>query len=404
MSDQEWVEESDRRTEERLERRNASRTSKGRRRDLLERPIGRRAAHPLLKELADFLGGRLEQKPDLPPRWLDSEIFRMTPETLAVMAIGPLLNAIDRGHVGDDGDPEGLAGRLKIKMGAEFELRLALQKQLRSESKAERRAARKIQKTGKNAWKLKRDWTPAQHVEVGHWLMMQCARVFNGIEIKDRMPVIVPECRLDMDALREELMHIDHVLMPHLSPPPDWTGWRIQYSDRLEETFVRSPRPQTPKAVTQAFSRGDFEHGEGVNHLRRVPLRMDPFMRDLIERVGPDVLDHKGEVREADERMIKADIRDARWIGDRPFWLGYNCDTRGRLCANQHLNFYRGDHVRSMIKFDQGMRLNDEGWYWLAVHAANCHGERTSVRGMSALTSLRRGAAGFKILQTTLSA
>src|SRR5215467_2305336 len=74
MSDQEWVEESDRRTEERLERRNASRTSKGRRRDLLERPIGRRAAHPLLKELADFLGGRLEQKPDLPPRWLDSEI------------------------------------------------------------------------------------------------------------------------------------------------------------------------------------------------------------------------------------------------------------------------------------------------------------------------------------------
>jgi hypothetical protein len=241
---EDWSEESGRRTQERVDSRNAPKTSKGRRRDLLELPVGQRAARPLLEELADFLDYRLEQKPDLPPRWLAPVIFdyQIKPEMLALIALAPLLNAIDRGHLDNDGDWGARA--LKQKIGVEFELRLKLHQKLRSENKAERKAARKIQKTGRGAWKLERDWTPPQHVEVGHWLMMQCAAVLDGIEIKDGMPVIVPECRLDMDALREELTRIDPVLMPHLTPPPDWTGWRIQYSDRLEETFVRSPRPQ----------------------------------------------------------------------------------------------------------------------------------------------------------------
>ena len=93
--------------------------------------------------------------------------YGLTPEVLAVMTLGPLLNAIDRGHIDHDGDFDARA--LKQQIGVEFELRLKLHQQLRSENKADRRAARKIQKTGKNAWKLERDWTPPQHVEVGHW-------------------------------------------------------------------------------------------------------------------------------------------------------------------------------------------------------------------------------------------
>jgi hypothetical protein len=117
----EWLRQSRGRTEERLDRQNAPKTPEGRPRDLLERPLGQRAAEPLLERLADFLAGRLEQKPDLPPKWLDSIIFnhRMKPEMLAIMALAPLLNAIDRGHLArrDDDDERGPERALKQKIG-----------------------------------------------------------------------------------------------------------------------------------------------------------------------------------------------------------------------------------------------------------------------------------------------
>jgi hypothetical protein len=113
----EWLRESRRRTEDRLDISNSPTTSKGRNRDLLERPLGQKAAEPLLERLAAFLAGKLEQRPDLPPKWLDSIIFnhRMKPEMLAIMALAPLLNAIDRGHLArrDEDDERGPERALK---------------------------------------------------------------------------------------------------------------------------------------------------------------------------------------------------------------------------------------------------------------------------------------------------
>jgi Autographiviridae RNA polymerase len=107
-----------------------------------------------------------------------------------------------------------------------------------------------------------------------------------------------------------------------------------------------------------------------------VALLIDTKMGELVGRLAPDVMRHQGEQRLADERTVAADIRDAKWIGDRPFWLGYSCDTRGRVYANQHLNFTRGDHVRSLIRFQNGMPLDPwEGTQWLEIHTANCHGK-----------------------------
>jgi DNA-dependent RNA polymerase len=375
----EWLRESGLRTEEKLDLHNIPTTSEGRYRDLLERPLGQRAAAPLLEMLADFLAGKLEQKPDLLPKWLDSIIFdyRMKPEMLAIMALAPLLNAIDRGHLVRDDNERGPERALKQKIGTEFSRRLALEKSLRSESADARKTAREIRKTGKDAWKLKGEWTPDQCVEAGHWLMIQCARVLNCFTINNRGIVeIVRECRIEVDALRDELMLRDNVLMPHLTPPPDWTGWRIEYDDRLQETVVKDWRKQTKAAIEASFKDSEFEHARGVNNLRRVPLLIDTFMRDLVGRLAPAVMGHDGEQRLADERTVAADIRDANWIGERPFWLGYSCDTRGRVYPNQHLNFTRGDHVRSLIRFQNGMPLDPwEGTFWLEVHCANCHGE-----------------------------
>src|SRR4029450_7810825 len=41
--------------------------------------------------------------------------------------------------------------------------------------------------------------------------------------------------------------------------------------------------------------------------------------------------------------------------------------------ALQHLNFAREDHVRSLFRFANGMRINGDT-YWLEIHCANCEG------------------------------
>jgi DNA-directed RNA polymerase len=72
---------------------------------------------------------------------------------------------------------------------------------------------------------------------------------------------------------------------------------------------------------------------------------------------------------------VNTDIDTANFLSSGPFWLSYHCDWRGRLIPNQHFNFVREDHVRAMFRFANGVPIDDEGRYWLKVHAANSHDE-----------------------------
>ena len=188
--------------------------------------------------------------------------------------------------------------------------------------------------------------------------------------------LIAPHWREHIDQIREELLWRDPVLMPHFSEPPDWTGWLKKYDDRLQKTFVRDWRPETKAAITAAFEGDNFEHARGVNALKRVPLRIDEQMLNLVERFAVDVMDHAGEQREADEDLVKSDIATARGLADQPFWLDYNCDKRGRVFAVQHLNYGREDHVRALFKFARGPQLDRNDLDWLAIHCANCEGSQ----------------------------
>jgi DNA-directed RNA polymerase, mitochondrial len=99
-------------------------------------------------------------------------------------------------------------------------------------------------------------------------------------------------------------------------------------------------------------------------------------MLALVERFAVDVMGRAGDKREAGEMTVAADVGDARYIGDRPFYIPRNCDKRGRINSICHFNFDRGDHVRSLFRFARGMNLDrEEGTFWLEVHCANCHGE-----------------------------
>jgi hypothetical protein len=86
-------------TEQRHERDNRPRTAKGRRRRFLETPIGQKYAEPALGEIVDFLDGKLAQKPDPKPEWLDAFISdaKLPTEELALTILAPILDRVHRG-------------------------------------------------------------------------------------------------------------------------------------------------------------------------------------------------------------------------------------------------------------------------------------------------------------------
>lgn len=400
-------------TKERSERKNEPKTAKGRRRKFLEKQVGQAAAKFSFKLLVEFLDGKLEIKPKPAKPWLRALIADcdLSSEELALMMLAPLLDAIDRGWKGRDGPSASML--VAKQMGASLRDRLAFEALRKSSDKADRTAARNARKKPREMWKrlhLKRDWDNEQLVRAGHWMMTQCAMVLNCFIIKDGVPEVRTDCRIEVDALREELMWRDQVHAPQDKPLPPWTGPVAEYSDRLRVSFVKDWRPEGQAAVAEAFRNGEAdadgvwrckidEHARGVSALRRVGLTIDPVMRDLVERFAVDILVAKGQRPEDAHCLVSADVCQAKQWEGQPFYLDYHCDRRGRVNAVSHLNYAREDHVRSLFKFDKGKRLSadqvevladrdrwarGEEWYrgavvssplhWLEVHCANCEG------------------------------
>ena len=388
--------ESRRRTKERFDRRNRLKTAKGRPRPFVQTPFGRTVTLDVfLEPLTKFLAGELDERPPKPPSDLGELVYRLEPEALALAALSPILDSIYRRRLAKKkrGKKKTSARMLLCKqIGEELRDRLELERLLTSKLKADRKHGKAIRKATGRARKrlvgeyLKSDWTNEDCVRAGDWLM-QCAMRCYFDKDKDGLPIIAPEFQEDIDRVREQMVWRDQVHMPHLSLPPDWTGPVIRYDDRLGAKFVRDWRPETQAAISEAF-RGDFEHARGVNALRRVPLRIDDQMLALVKEFAVDVMDHAGEQRAADERTVKDDVYVARWLGNQPFWLDYNCDKRGRIYAVQHLHFGREDHVRALFKFAHGMPLRRPfppvdapfpvsltDLDFLAIHCANCQGD-----------------------------
>src|SRR5262249_23480739 len=128
------------------------------------------------------------------------------------------------------------------------------------------------------------------------------------------------------------------------------------------------------------------------NALAQVPLQIDPIMLELVDHFGAAILNYKkrhdrrlmendferdgktGKKREANRLLVSDDVRMARRLPDGPIWLDYNCDRRGRVYPIQHLNYGREDHVRSLFRFSNGVKLTPGGLQALEIHCANCHG------------------------------
>jgi DNA-directed RNA polymerase len=307
------------------------------------------ALEVFIDPLADFLAGKLPDKPHKAPTFLRPLIADLNDyRKLAMIAVAPLLDTM----TWDRDDPSAEA-KLKLKVGAELEAQLA----------------------------FIAPWSEKDRLKAGHWLISQ-ALGLDLFSIVDGWPQLADWLLPELERLKNEMVRAHPVHMPLFAPPPDWAGWWMEIPDRPRVPFVRRDWwPEHRAAIKEAFKNPDWEHVKAVNSLQRVPFKIDRVMVDLVERFGADVMGHVYQQRWDDKRMITEDVRTAKYIGDRTFWLLRNCDDRGRIYAVCNFSFDRGDHVRSLFRFARGMNLDrEELTFWLEVHCANCHGEKGSWR------------------------
>jgi DNA-directed RNA polymerase len=330
--------ETQRRTEARFEKRNQLRTKTNRPRQFVLTPGGRNLTCDFIEQLADFLAGKLEEKPDLPPKFLREPVQGLDPMVLALAALAPLLDGIFRGW---DRDDPSAGMKLKLKVGDDLRHRLK-----------------------------GTAWSAEQRIQAGDWLITQARNL--DIFTPDGTPWISDKWLPHIAQLRERMIAADPAYAPLLLPPEPWTGWE-KPCEGFRATFVRDWRPETKAAINAAFLK-PFEHAQAVNSLAMVPLTIDPVMVDLVDQFAVEVMGSKDAQRITDQVTVAADVADARYIGKRVVWCDYNCDRRGRIYALGHFNFARADHVRALFRFTSGMQLGKDGLYWLEIHAANCYG------------------------------
>jgi hypothetical protein len=260
----------------------------------IEAPLGRAVIGDFLKPLASFLAGEFEDKPIPPPGDLGQLFYQLTPEEQAIAVLAPLLDFLYRGWKGKDGRSAEML--LRQKIGRNLHDRLALKKLFELHPETRKKHYNDDNGAKRDPWKFAEpDWTPRQCVRAGAWLLEQALALpcFTEVTPDQPFPEIAPEWQDRIDQAREDLLRRDRVRLPHTAPPPDWTGWRTEYSDRMHENFVRDGHPRTRELITAAFKGEDFEHARGVNALQRVPLRINKQLLSPVERFAVDVMKHK---------------------------------------------------------------------------------------------------------------
>jgi hypothetical protein len=362
--------ETARRTAERFFRRNQLETGKKRPRQFIHTPMGRKmTTDKLLGSLANFLAGKLDVQPDKPPKFMRRLVRELDDARyldLALAALAPLLDGIFRRWRHKDRKDTSWEGRLKLRIGDDLYERLY----------RDPLVARPLPSGQRIPVTTILRWNKDQRCKAGHWLLMQALQLDIFAYDDDEFPCLSGGALPYVEDLRECMIAAGAVFAPLLKPPPPWTGSTKTYDDGFKAKFVRDWRPESKRAIDVAFE-SDFEHATGVNRQAQVPLQINPAMLEVARQLAVRAMDNHGEDMRRDQVKVAVDVRDATWCVEHgpTFWNDYSCDRRGRIYALQNLNFAREDHVRSLFRFANGMKLSgDKPTYWLEIHCANCEG------------------------------
>jgi hypothetical protein len=370
----------------------------------------------LLAPLINFLSGAdPKNPPPRPPDELNERLGRI-PNAIphvALAILAPVLDAVERGFEKPSEsrllrNPDGSVAKradnwrmLLAKETGETLCRWLLFKEREMAEVAKAKLSGKRLVPGKRRGRksdyryLKENWSSVACVAAGDWAV----RVVTSLSCFDVDAngrfCIAPEWKEHIDPILEDLRRKHPVLLPHREPPQPTRGWLMHHGERLCTQAVKDWRPETRAAFEATLKAAElpvetsgpfakladarlslpFQHVDGLNHLKAVPLRIKQELLPLVDEFAVKLMRHKGDQGKADLATVKADLRDARWCGNGAIYLDYAFDRRGRAYAEHQLNYAREDHVRALFEFERGEPLGADGLFWLEVHTANCHGQ-----------------------------
>jgi DNA-directed RNA polymerase len=362
------TDETRRRTLTRHARRDQQYTAGGRKRSSLETPLGRKSLRIFLKPVADAIRKRLDKT----PANLIEVVGRLDSYELAGITLAPIIDGIMWGFGDDDWKSK---RALYYSVGRYLKYRLEFAKTIElADVKPSKRGRPRTEDF------TLEEWRPRECVLAGWWLVERAVES-KYFEFRGHKIVVALKHGRQFKRMRQALLYAEPYFMPHLSPPADWTGWRKHYDRRISATFIRSWRTDQRPAIEDLF-KGSFPHAEAINHRKNVALRVNQDMLAIVERYALKILNAKisrsdrqrSYKRSANKLLVAADLEDAKWIGDRTFWLDYACDERGRMYALQRFSFDREDHIRSLIEFNYGIRCGEQGFQWLEINCATLYG------------------------------
>jgi hypothetical protein len=248
-----------------------------------------------------------EQEPEAPKPWLRPLIIAFNDyRMLALMGLAPLMDVM----TWDSGNKSAIA-KLKLMVGREMEDHVGLMT----------------------------PWTEDECLWAGTWLMVQ---IFGTglFDLSDGFPKKSDKYLPELKRIREEMINAYPAHMPVFEPPPPWTEFYRKIPDRSRAPFVRKDYwPEHRDAIAERLGPlpgvgTTWEHARAVHTLEHAPFVIDTFMRDLVEELGPKVVSRKRrkyQQRRDDERTVEEDIADAKYVGDRWFYIPRNVDKRGRI-------------------------------------------------------------------------
>ncbi|TFU06140.1 hypothetical protein EUV02_03765 [Polymorphobacter arshaanensis] len=209
------------------------------------------------------------------------------------------------------------------------------------------------------------------------------------------------------------------LLTPMIAIPRPWesnnTG--AYYDERLAKRvkLVRGRSSQQKKLIAQAVKDGTFNDLlAAVNAAQETAWSIDTRVLEIVEwtkeaglrpsssfpltnlpvmpaKVSADVWDAADKtarsVWSSSRRAVRLEIKDAasassvfnsdiqiaKMLAEAgTFYQPHSLDWRGRIYPVAHFNHQRGDHIKGMFRFADGVALGETGGDWLAIHIANC--------------------------------
>jgi DNA-directed RNA polymerase len=243
-----------------------------------------------------------------------------------------------------------------------------------------------------------------------------------GVPEKTRVLMVTEEAHKFMsDAIRDMILRRP-VWMPRLTAPEPWVSYKQRPAEDTrilkDVSILKAYNNDQIAEVKKAIADGTMAPAmKGINTLQAVPFKINTWLLGVMDQVQANGVNVPGftvadkvEVppklseeewnalgqderklaseerwsaqklnrqRHSDLTLLALDMAEAHRLAEVPeFYMGMTMDFRGRVYPLPRFNFQRGDHVRSLFLFKNGLPIGEKGTYWLRVHVANCWAQK----------------------------